>query len=251
MATSATVSGLMNRKTLSARREDVFFCAMAMVILGTILLGFGRSYYFAGGFAARLPSLVVHVHAAVFSLWIFLFMAQTMLITVGRLDWHRRAGMFGAALAASMVILGLMVATDSLSRGFVPPGSKFDPKSFYATPFFSTVVFGILISWALRARSDGSAHKRLILIATISLLGAPIGRWPSHIFHGPAVVGVLAFYVLLIAGFDLWSQKRVHRATLKGGLFMVVTQLLMFPIGLTPVWRDFATGILNVWRSLV
>lgn len=250
MAASAIASNLVRRKNLSARRDDIFFAAMALLILGTVLLGFARSYYFAGVFAARLPSLVVHIHAAVFSLWILLFIAQIVLITGGRLDWHRRAGMFGAGLAASMVILGLMVATDSLSRGFVPPGSKLDPKAFYAVPFFSTVVFCVLITWALRARSDGPAHKRLILIATISLLGAAVGRWPSHIFHGPLAAGVLAFYVLLLAGFDLWSQRRIHRATLKGGVFMIVAHQLMFPIGLTPAWHHFATLALNVWGSI-
>ena len=148
-----------------------------------------------------------------------------------------------------MVVLGFLVATDSLARGFVPPGSKLDPKSFYAIPFFSTAVFCVLIVWALRARVDGPAHKRLILIATISLLGAAVGRWPSHIFHGPVTAAVLAFYVLLLAGFDLWSQKRIHRATLKGGLFMIIAHQLMFPIGLTPIWRDFATGALKVWTN--
>jgi uncharacterized membrane protein YozB (DUF420 family) len=250
MATSAVTSNLFNRGTLSARRDDVFYSAMALLILGTVLLGFARSYYFAGMFAARLPSLVVHLHAAVFSLWILLFIAQTMLISAGRVDWHRRAGMFGAALAASMVILGLMVATDSLARGFVPPGLKLDPRSFYSTPFFSTVVFCILITWALRARSNGPAHKRLILIATISLLGAPVGRWPAPIFRGPVVAAVLALYVVFVAGFDLWSQKQVHPATLKGGLFMIIAHQMMFPIGLTPVWRHFATDMLRAWNSI-
>jgi hypothetical protein len=222
MAPSTIASNLVSRRTLSARRDDVFFSAMALLILGTVLLGFARSYYLAGVFSARLPSLVVHIHAAAFSLWTLLFIVQTMLITGKRLHWHKRAGIFGAGLAASMVILGLMVAMDSLSRGFVPPGSKLDPQSFYATPFFSTVVFCVLVTWALQARSNGPAHKRFMLIATISLLGAAVGRWPSPIFHGPLVAAVLAFYVLLIAGFDLWSRQHIQRATLQGGLFMII-----------------------------
>lgn len=249
MATSAIASRPAAQKTRRPSRDDVFFSAMALLILGTILLGFARSYYLAGAFAARLPSLVVHIHAAAFSLWILLFIAQTMLIASGRLDWHRRAGMFGAGLAASMVILGVMVATDSLSRGFVPPGSKLDPRSFYSIPIFSTVLFAVLVTLALRERSDGSAHKRLILIATISIMGPAVGRWPHHIFHGPVTAAVLACYVLLLAGFDLLSQKRVHPATIKGGLVMVISQQLMFPLGLTPPWHSFADAALRVWTS--
>jgi len=178
MATSLLASKTLasNGLALRARRDDVFFSAMALVILGTVFLGFARSYYLAGVFQARLPNLLVHVHAAVFSAWILLFIVQTSLVSAGRLDWHRRLGIFGAALAGAMVVLGFLVATDSLARGFVPPGSRLDPKSFYSIPCFSTAVFCVLIVWALQARADGAAHKRLILIATISLMGPAVNR---------------------------------------------------------------------------
>jgi hypothetical protein len=157
------------------------------------------------------------------------------------LDWHRRLGVFGAALAGAMVVLALLVATDALARGFVPPGSKLDPKSFYSIPVFETAVFCVLIVWALRARADGAAHKRLMLIATISLMGPAINRWaflPSA--HRGLVTSVIVdFLILLIAGFDLWSRRRIHRATVQGGLFMIIAHQLMFPIGLTPVWHRF------------
>jgi hypothetical protein len=236
-------------KATTIRKDDIFFCAMAALILGTVFLGFARSYYLAGVFRAPLPNLLVHVHGAVYSAWILLFIAQTALVSSGHVALHRRVGMFGAGLATSMIVLGFLVGTDALARGFVPPGSKLDPASFYVSPFVSTTVFSVLVIWALRARSDGPAHKRLILIATISLLGAAVGRWPSPIFHGTLVAGVLAFYVLLIAGFDLWSQKRIHCATLRGGLFMIICHQAMFPIGVTPVWHGFASGVLKVWTS--
>jgi hypothetical protein len=238
-------------KDNAARRDDAFFSAMAILILGTVFLGFARSYYFAGVFRAGLPNLLVHVHAAVFSAWILLLVAQTWLISSRRLDLHRRVGLFGAGLAASMTILGFLVATDALARGFVPPGSKLDPRSFYAIPFFSTTAFCVLIIWALRARSDGSAHKRLILIATISLMGAAVNRWPIPVFHNGIVTSAtLDLFVFLVAGFDLWSGRRIHRATVRGGLFLIILQHLMFPIGLTPLWHRFATLALNVWTSL-
>src|SRR5208282_3675736 len=118
MAASTLTSNDLALKTEKARREDIFFCTMALVILGTVLLGFAQSYYLAGVFHAHLPNLLVHIHAAAFSAWILLFIAQTLLISGKRLDLHRRIGILGAGLAASMVVLGFLVATDSLSRGF-------------------------------------------------------------------------------------------------------------------------------------
>ena len=158
----------------------------------------------------------------------------------------RMLGMFGAGLAACMVVLGLMVATDSLRGALLPPGSGIDAQSFYSTPFFATVTFCVLVSWP-SARANGPAHKRLMLIATVAILGAAVARWPFEIVHGPFVGVVLALYVLLLVGFDLLSRKRIHSATLRGGLFMIVVQQLAFPIGQTLVWRHFATAALKVW----
>jgi hypothetical protein len=248
MATSTLPSsGLAAR----ARTDDVFFSAMALLIFGSVLLGFGRSYYFAGVFRAPLPNPLVHVHAAVFSAWILLLIVQTSLVSAGRLDLHRRLGIFGAALAGAMVVLAFLVATDSLARGFTPPGSPFDPKSFYSIPLFETAVFCVLMIWALRARGDGPAHKRLILIATISLMGPAVNRWSFlPIAHrGLWTSLIIDFFILLVVAFDLWSRRRIHRATAQGGLFMMIAHQAMFPIGLTPVWHRFATLAANVWTS--
>lgn len=244
MATSTLPSSGL---AVSARTEDAFFSGMALLILGCVLLGFGRSYYFAGVFHAPLPNPLVHVHAAVFSAWILLLIVQTSLVSTGRVDLHRRLGIFGAALAGAMVVLAVLVATDSLARGFKPPGSRLDPKSFYSIPIFQTAVFCALIFWALRARADGPAHKRLVLIATISLLGAAVNRWSflptAH--SGLLTSLILDFFILLIASFDLWYRGRIHRATLKGGLFMIIVHQLMFPIGRTQVWHRFAEWVLH------
>lgn len=248
MATSTLPSsGLAVR----ARTDDVFFSGMALLILGSVLLGFGRSYYFAGVFHAPLPNPLVHVHAAVFSAWILLLIVQTSLVSAGRVDLHRRLGIFGAALAGAMVVLAVLVATDSLARGFKPPGSALDPRSFYSIPVFSTAVFCVLIFWALRERGDGPAHKRLILIATISLMGPAVNRWSFlPIAHrGLWTSLIVDFFILLVASFDLWSRRRIHRATVQGGLFMIIAHQAMFPIGLTPVWHRFATLAANVWTG--
>jgi hypothetical protein len=249
MATSTLASGGL---AVRARTDDVFFSGMALLILGSVLLGFGRSYYFAGVFHAPLPNPLVHVHAAVFSAWILLLIVQTSLVSAGRVDLHRHFGIFGAALAGAMVVLAVLVATDALARGFKPPGSPLDPKIFYSIPILQTAVFCVLIVWALRARADGPAHKRLILIATISLMAPAVNRWSFLPFaHRVLLTSLIVdFFILLIVSFDLWSRRRVHRATVRGGLFMIIAHQLIFPIGLTPVWHRFATFAAGAWTNL-
>jgi hypothetical protein len=56
--------------------------------------------------------------------------------------------------------------------------------------------------------------------------------------------------VLLLTAFDGITLRRVHRATLWAGLFVMVSQHLLIPIGMTPAWRSFARLVLHAWQRL-
>ena len=60
------------------RADDIFFPAMALLILGIVVTGFGKSYFLAGMVLAKLPNNLVHFHGAVFVLWISLVFAATV-----------------------------------------------------------------------------------------------------------------------------------------------------------------------------
>jgi hypothetical protein len=71
--------------SLPGRRFDhLFFPGVAWLMLLTVFIGFAPSYYLAGALRAPLPSVAIHVHAAVFSCWILLLIAQTSLTVAGR-----------------------------------------------------------------------------------------------------------------------------------------------------------------------
>lgn len=230
------------------RSDDFFFSGMALLLLTTVFAGFARTYFLAGVFRAPLPAAIIHVHGAVFSCWILLLIAQTSLVAAGRVDIHRKLGLAGFGLACLMIILGPLAATNSLSRGFSPPGSGLDPKTFYAVPLGSILAFAILVFFAFRARFNPAAHKRLILIATIALMGAPTGRPPfTAITARPYLQSVFVWlFLLLIVGYDLWSTHRVHRATIWGALFLVIILQIAVPIGSTGAWHAFATWAVSL-----
>jgi hypothetical protein len=226
---------------LPGRRYDhVFFSTMAALMLITVFVGFSRSYYLAGVFQAPLPSKIIHMHAVAFSCWIILLITQTSLVAAGRVEIHRRLGIAGFLLACAMVVLGVMAATDSLVREAGPPGR--DVKFFYVIPMTAILMFAVLIAFAYRARPNPPAHKRLILIATTALLVAAIARWPFAMVNRHAPVATLFSYIflLMLIAYDLWSTHRVHRATIWGGLFLVVMSQLRLPIGQSAAWHAFA-----------
>ena len=223
------------------RYDHYFFSGMALLLLATVFLGFARTYYLAGVFHAPLPALIIHVHGAVFSAWILLLVTQTSLVAAGRVDIHRRLGIAGFLLACLMIVLGVLAATNALVRSSNPPGV--DGKTFYIVPITDMLIFGVLVFFAFRARFNPAAHKRLILIATIGLMIAAIARWPFTAVQGKPLVATLFTYVflLLLVAYDLWSTRKIHRATLWASTFLILVQQIRFPIGQTAAWHAFAT----------
>jgi hypothetical protein len=65
------------------------------------------------------------------------------------------------------------------------------------------------------------------------------------------MVDVFAYtFLLLLVAYDLWSMRSVHRATIWGGLFLIVMQQLELPIGKTAVWQSFPTWVLERAKSI-
>jgi hypothetical protein len=231
------------------RCENRFFAAMAAVSLVVLFIGFARTYYLAGIFKAPLPNRLVHIHAAVFSLWILLFIAQISLITVHRLDLHRRLGMFGFVLACLMVLLGVLVATDQLARHTVNPGTDTleQVKAFYAVPLADMLMFSTFVYLGYRHRSHPAVHKRLMLFATFALLDAGFDRWSIFDPYPLWLVNLVCFLPLIamLVAYDWWSTRKVQRVTLGASAFLLAVQQLRHPLGHTAAWQAFATWALT------
>jgi len=234
---------------LPGRRFDhYFFSGTAWLMLATVLIGFGPTYYLAGVFNAPLPSRIIHVQGAMFSCWIVLLLAQNSLAWAGRWIFIENWGVFGFVLACVMVIVGWIAAIDRLVRGTAPPGV--DTYFFYITPMTDMVIFGALILFAFRARRDPPAHKRIIYVATVGILIAAIARFHvSWLFHKAPHAAIASYaFLLLLTGYDLWSAHRVHRATVWASGFLIFVQQIRVPIGKTAAWHSFAAGVQLFFR---
>jgi len=242
-AVTQTVAAVPGR-----RFDHYFFSGTAWLMLVCVLVGFGPTYFLAGVFNAPLPSRIIHIHGALFTCWMLLLVAQNSLAWARRMDIHKKVGLFGFGLACLMVLVGWIAATDRLVRGTAPPGV--DTYFFYIIPMTDMVIFATLIFFAFRARRDPPAHKRIIYIATVGILIAAIARFRvSWLFHKAphAAIASYAFLLLLIA-YDLWSTRKVHRATLGASAFLIFVQQIRLPIGHTPAWHSFAAGVQSLFR---
>jgi FtsH-binding integral membrane protein len=247
IAMRPTVSAKPVRVVPGSRFDHLFFSSMSLLMLASVFLGFAATYYLAGIFRAPLPSLIIHLHGAAFSCWILLLVTQTSLASAGRVDIHRRLGIAGFLLACLMVILGVLAATDSLVRNANPAGR--DPKFFYIIPLTDMLIFATLIFFAFRARSNPPAHKRLIFVGTVALMIAAIARWPFFGQRNPITAALLSYvFLLLLVSYDLWSMRKIHRATIWASAFLIFVQQIRIPIGKTAAWHAFATWVQSIAR---
>ena len=221
------------------RFDNVFFLAMAFVILVSVVIGFSQTY-----FAAPLPNLIVKIHAAVFALWILLLIVQTSLISAHRVELHRRLGLLGFGLSCLVVIFGVLVATENLVMNYPETMDRqVSMRAFYAITLSDMFMFSVLIYFAYRKRFDPAAHKRLVLIATFALLDAAFDRWPIHVtWWDDRATPLLCVYplLLLLMVYDRWSVKRVQPATVWATLFLIVVQQGRDALGHTGFWQTFA-----------
>ena len=99
---------MIKSEDLPARRryERTVFRPMAALILATVFLVFAKTYFLACMFRAPLRNWVIHVDGVAFTLWIVSLIVQTSLVSAGRVQIHRRLGIFVFGLACAMVILG-------------------------------------------------------------------------------------------------------------------------------------------------
>jgi hypothetical protein len=241
MIGSSVIQSVVEGKRVVGRYDHRFFSAMSLLILIIVLVGFARTYFLAGLFDAEpLPSQIIHIHGAVFTCWILLLALQTSLVSCHRVDIHRRVGIFGACLALLMVALGVLAATDTLKRNAASP--HFDAESFYAIPLSELIGFAVPVFSAFALRRRPSAHKRLILIATIAMMTAAFGRWPvAFLLHQPLPAMLCSFSLFaVLATYDFVSLGKIHLATVSGSAFVILVELMSFPVGHTAAWHAFA-----------
>jgi hypothetical protein len=223
--------------------DRIFFSGIALLALIAVLAGFARTYFLAGGFWAKLPSVMVHVHGALFTLWIALLVAQVTLVATHRTHWHMRMGIAGMFLAPLMIITGFATLVGSIRRGFVPPPVL---RIITAQDILILCLFGVLISWAFLARRDAPTHKRLVLCATFLIIIPAVARWPivGDIAQNPIpfYLCVNSFPALLVV-YDLWTRRSLHRATICGVALLVILQLAVLPLAQTALIGHLITYV--------
>jgi hypothetical protein len=233
----------MSKTTLPARRkrtDDIFFPAISIVIFGVVFYGFSQTYFLAGMVSAKLPNQLVHVHAAIFLSWILLLILQNVLVAIGKVRWHKTLGILGILLIPLMAVFGVLTLLDSIRRNTSGP----PPVLLLVGDLEQLLLFLIFTIWALLVRGHAAAHKRLMTLGTMAILGPAISRFPFP--EDIRLSATLALYLalpLVVVVYDLFTLERVHRATMIAAGTIIFATMTVISFAGTPFWQTVISWI--------
>lgn len=244
----------VNRPFLPFTKWDRnFFLVMLGLILAGIVTGFGWDIVDRVSHHTADWPILVHIHAVAFVTWLVLLGTQISLVRTGNLALHKKLGLFAAGWAVVMLILAISVSWYMDIRAL---GTKQADPSFLAIQLDDIILFpALVIAGLLQRNRDPSAHKRLLILATIAISDAGFARigfslfpnafghgfWPFYIaaYPGPVLL------VLAMGAYDLVTRKRVHPAWLFGGGAIIVCEIIATYVYVSPWWKPIALRLLG------
>ena len=221
----ASTSTAAETKAAVPRRTRFFF-GLAVLLLVVVFLGFAPTFYLDPWFdtpedSAPMPLQLV-IHACFLTAWFVGLVVQSGLIQRHRYNAHRLIGTLGMICFAGVVVTGAVATLDLLPRDMSPR-----IPALATSNTFNLLLFGSLVPLAVRFRARPAFHMRLMLIASIAIVGPAVapGRMLGSFLGSllPEFLAVpvpLLFWIPLVGAIvahDLSTRGRVHAATAWAG----------------------------------
>src|SRR5579862_6653650 len=110
------MSGRMISTVLATRTDRNAYIVWMAIIWAAMLGGFGLDFrrYMS---ETPAPPNILHIHAAVYVLWLVLVSVQIFLVQTGDIRLHMRLGWATAIVSATMLPLGLIAAMIDQAAG--------------------------------------------------------------------------------------------------------------------------------------
>lgn len=237
-------------------RRDPFHLWMAFAMIAVLAIGFGLkganngfSYYLGH----REYPMVLHAHSAVFTGWLLLYVAQVTLVYRGNTRWHRQLGLASLPLIIAMPPLGIITAV--VMRRFdlvnhIQIDTNGTAYTFLAIMFWDMIIFTSLMVAGLLLRRKPMLHRRLMFLATLSMMHAGLARLSYANFS----LGGLLFYLPdhLFIALTIWHEwrktGRVHRIYKIVWPLWFVGQIIAMFMWLNPpaFWLNFCRALVGV-----
>jgi FtsH-binding integral membrane protein len=222
-----------------------FYFSMSLLFAAVVVWGFSRTVNDSLFRAVPPRPLLLWIHGTVFSGWVAFFIAQSMLVRLHKVSWHRFFGWLGVGLAAVMVPLGVAIAI-VMARFDTVQLHVNDADAFLAIPFYGMIAFGVIVALAIYWKRRPEFHRRLMFVGTCGLMDAALARFDFMYDHKLFFLGVDLLIALGVIR-DLFVDGRVHKVYLYTLPAIIIGQNLALYLWRIdpPWWRTVTHAILG------
>jgi hypothetical protein len=221
------------------------FPALAISALAAVtVVSFARTYYLKFLFGLSPLTLAAHLHGLIATTWLMLHYTQARLIAAHRVALHKRLGIFTACVGGVLAVHAFHFAVAGVAAGHAPPGRN--PLQFLSVPMGTITMFSLFLASALALRKKREWHKRLMFLASLSLILPAAGRLDSLIMVPLGLPrAVIGFWLTLAFVTWAWANdwrklRRIHPAYVYGGVALVASVPARRALGFTDAWLPIA-----------
>jgi hypothetical protein len=261
---------VMGGARAAAVGRSKFYLWMAWACLAVAVVGFLPTYFLPMAQGRFDAPPIIHIHGAILFSWTVFLVFQSWLAAEGKVVDHRSWGLLGVSILTAMVFIVVLTVSMRIRQASAPGIPADVTHSVRAFGWVSISSILLVVPAAVLALvyvKRPEIHKRLLLLLTVSLLGAPIARWfltflpPAPPPNAPAppadlaamvpppvmatVLPALLADILILIGmaYDWRTRGRPHPVYLIGGAILVLQQITQVPVAETALWQSCATWI--------
>jgi hypothetical protein len=239
-------------------RTRVFYTGAALLLLAITFAGF-MPFYLRGRAYLDLelrPAIrgLLITHGIAMTLWMLLFVVQSLLIATRNRRTHMFLGQFGIALLVIIVALGLHLSI-VVTRITDPAGviAGLLPKPFLLVLITVNLMIALFGGIGLWFRKRPEIHRPMMLLAALSAMPAPISRIYSFnmLYEGTRwerlfgeAFGTLIVGAILLIAHSLLTRS-VNRAFALGYATLFFASVAAMRLANTSAWNHIATLLLR------
>ncbi len=233
---------------------------LAILWIGMIA-GFGLD---ARHFLSQNPPLLLHAHAATFTIWMFLLTAQLLLVLKNQIAIHRKLGWFLVAWACLMGIMGPVGVYTAIMMQVKAHGPF--PYPFITVHVVDIGGFLILLAIGIALRKNPAAHKRMMILSTVALADPGFARMLDHLINGKFIIAFMnphpptpflwflcvfngnILLVALMLAWDFW-KGRLIRSHVIASISLIVCMYIASVIYFMPAWQAQTLVWVTAWSK--
>lgn len=251
MSTAATTAG-QSAGVRRRLRNSPFFTLLGLIMLTLAIGGFWPQYFSA--VTGRTPEAstqfwLIHLHAALFTVWLLLYISQATLIMTGQARVHQKMGPWLAAYGFAIAAVGLYAAGLLAHRLGLRENDFEKAAAFVFFPIIDMVYFAAFLAAAVAYRKRPYLHKRAMFLATFSIAVVGLGRLIGRTgIESMFVWQPLNLAPLLIAlAYDMFVCRKVY-AVMAIGLIVHLVRLNADYFVQSEAWLPIGRALIAPFR---